>query len=91
MTKDQQQREVAWKEYRAIVKPAEKAFNAIRDPAVEAYHAIVRPAQKALDAIEVQAHKVYHAIQEPAYGIYLAKIKEIAQQEKKLKVDKKKE
>jgi len=90
MTK-QQQREEAWKEYIAIVKPAQKAFNAIRDPAVEAYHAVVRTAEKALDAIEAQAYEAYSVIQEPAYGIYLAKIKEIDQQEKKLKVDKKKE
>ena len=65
-----QQREEAWIEYIAIVKPAQKAFNAIRDP----------------------ARKASRVIQEPAYGIYLAKIKEIDQQEeKKLKVDKKKE
>ena len=65
----QQQREEAWKEYIAIVKPAQKAFNAIRDP----------------------ARKASRVIQEPAYGIYLAKIKEIDEREKQLKVDKKKE
>ena len=60
MTK-QEQKDAAWKAYRAFRVPAWKDYEAIQAAAWEAYEAIKIPALKAYKAIEVPAWKAWIA------------------------------
>ena len=60
MTK-QEQKDAAWKAYKAIQAPALKAYKAIEEPALKAYKAIEEPALKAYKAIQAPAWKDYVA------------------------------
>ena len=60
MTK-QEQKDAAWKAYRAIQGPALKDYEAIQEPAWKAYRAIQEPAWKAYRAIQRPALKAYEA------------------------------
>ena len=60
MTK-QEQKDAAWKAYRAIQEPAWKDYKTIEEPAWEAYEAIEGPARGAYQAIDVPAWKAYKA------------------------------
>ena len=59
------------------IEEAEKAYQAIQNPAWEAYQAINNLAYKTYEAIQNPAAKTYQAIQDPAWEAYQAKIKEI--------------
>ena len=56
MTKDQQ-KEVAWKEYLAILEPAQSAYRSIRGPAHKAYRERCREIDEQEKQLKVEKKK----------------------------------